>query len=102
MIDGGANNGQAQRDIDRMAKAGVLQNRQALVVVHRKDCVLVAGRRRKRRICRQRSANAHSRAGQFANDRGDDGLVLSAEMAAFAGMRVEAADDDLRVVDTET
>ena len=54
VIDGGANDGQAERDVDRVAKARVLEHRQALVVVHREHCILVTRGRRERRVRRHR------------------------------------------------
>ena len=61
MIDRGTNQWQAQGDIDALAEGGVLQYRQALIVVHGEHRVsLVQHARGEQRICRVRTADTHA------------------------------------------
>ena len=52
VIDRGAHERQAERDVDRRAEAGVLEHRQALVVVHREHGVEAAQHAAARTRCR--------------------------------------------------
>jgi hypothetical protein len=101
VIDRGADDGQAERDVDAVLEGGVLEHRQALVVVHREHgvgrparcaataCRPAAGRRGP---CLRRAAFEHRR---------DDLDLLAAHVPAFAGMRVEPGHQDARPRDAE-
>ena len=88
--------GQAQSQVHRLLEAGILQHRQALVVVHRQHGrsrpAWPAGRR-----CRPaagRPGPCPPRAGAAAGD--DQVQFLASQMAVFAGMRVQPEHRDAR------
>ena len=97
VVHRGAHDGQPQRHVHRVAEAGVLEHRQALVVVHGQHHVVVRQRaRHEHGVGRQRAVDQHA-GGARALDGGRDHVaVLGAEMAALAGVRIEAAHGDAR------
>ena len=102
MIDGGADDGQAQRHVDAAAKARVLQNRQALVVVHREDAIEIAQARGiEQRVRRQRTCQLHALRAQARDERDDDLDFLASEMAGFTRMGIQARDRDARLRQAE-
>src|SRR5690606_6868524 len=102
VIDRGADPGQAERDVHRVAETGVFQYRQALVVVHREDCIELRGMGgHERGIGRQRTDRVDARGLQFRDGRNDRVDFLATEMAALARVRIEAEYRDARAFDAE-
>ena len=95
MIDRGADDRQAERGIDRVVKADVLEHRQALVVIHRQHRVGIGEHMRgEQRVRRVGAAKANARGAQLVERRNDDVEFLAPEKAVFAGVRIEAANLD--------
>ena len=80
-----------------MAEAVVLDDRQALVVIHGDhDIGLRQGLGRECRIGRKRPAHVEPLAAQLPYDRLDHLDLLAAEMPGFPGVRIEPEDRDAR------
>ena len=101
VVDRGAHDRQAERDVDGVLEAGVLEHRQALVVVHREHRIVVGRAAAGRTPCRRAAgrvasmprARSRSIAGAMTLD------LLVAEVAALAGVRIQAAHGDARRAD---
>ncbi len=94
--------GRPERDIDAAAEAGVLEHRQALVVVHGQHRVAVRERvRHEQGVGRQRADELHALGAQALEHRDDDVDLLAPHVAALARVRVEAGDQDARRVQPE-
>ena len=91
VVHGCANDRQTQRDIDAVAKAGVFQNGQTLVMVHRKHSILVAGCRGESSIGRNRTADLMACRRELINHRRNDVAVLMAQVAIFSGINLIGA-----------
>ena len=102
MIGRGADEGQAERDVDAFVEGDGLDRDQRLIVIHRKRGVIAGARPGvEHRVRRMGAARIDPERAQ-AFDRGaDDGIVLLAQRAALAGMGIEAADRDARRRDAE-
>ena len=102
MVHRGAYDGQAEGDVDRAPEALVLEHRQALVVVHRQHRVgglQVAGG--EQGVRRQGRAEAHALGAQPRQGGLDHLDLLAPQVAALAGVGVEAAHQDIWIVDPE-
>jgi hypothetical protein len=85
-----------------MGEITVLQHRQALIVIHGEDRVHVRELRRDEGGVRgYRAAQAHPPCRQIPDHRFDHLDFLAPQMPGFAGMRVQAADQNTRVGDAE-
>src|SRR6185436_17021273 len=94
VVDRGAHEGKAEGDVDAAAERGVLEYRQSLVVVHGKHRVgVLEPLRDEQRVGRDRSGGVDAGGG---DGRRDDVLVLPAEVARLAAVRIEAGDEDAR------
>ena len=81
MIHRCADDGQSERHVDSGAKAGVLQYRQPLVVIHSEYAIVVFQPRGvEQGIRRQRADQVHSLFAQPGQCRDDDVNLLPAEM----------------------
>ena len=102
MIHRGAHKGQPQGDVDAFAEAGVFQHRQTLVVIHGQHGIgALQHKGLEKRVGRIRAVDIHA-AGAQCFQRGDDDVdFFMPQMAAFAGMRVEAGNEDIRVFHAE-
>ena len=102
MVGAGAHEGQAERDVDALLDAEVLDRDQPLVVRHRHDQVELArvaggmARAHEHRVRRKRAAGVDALGARRAHRRRDEALLLVAEQPAFACMRVEAGHRDAR------
>ena len=98
VIDRRAHDRQAERDVHGAVEGGVLDHRQALVVVHRERWRRSRRRCAARRRCRPEPApspvDACARA--RGDRRRDDADLLVARVPAFARVRIEAAHADAR------
>ena len=95
MIDGGADDRQAQSNVAGLAEAFVLEHGQPLIVIHRQHRVCVGqvfGR--KQRIRWQRPQQVNAFGAQLFQDRFDDVPFFGAQMAAFARMGIQTADQN--------
>ena len=102
MVHRGTNDGHAQRDVDRRAKALVLEHRQALIVIHGQYRIGVFKIcRGKHAVGRQRANQIHSLRAQPVQYRNDDVDFLAAKVAILTGMRIETTNNDARVLDAE-
>jgi hypothetical protein len=102
VVDRGADDRQAQRHIDRLPEAGVLEHRQALVVVHGQHRVerrQVRGR--EQGIGRQRPGQVKTLRARGGKRRGDHVDLLASQVAPLAGVRIQAAHGDARPGDAE-
>ncbi len=89
MIDRGADDRQAKRHVDAVAKARVFQRSQPLVVIHRQHAVaLFEHRRREHRVGRQRSDQPHTFAAQTFEDRRNDFDFFHSEVATLTRVRI--------------
>ncbi|MNS97900.1 hypothetical protein D3C72_1322490 [compost metagenome] len=98
----GADEGQPQRDVHAVAEGAVFQRRQPLVMVHRQHAVGIAQvARLEQRVGRERAARID--AGILGlRQRGHDHVDLfAAHVPAFAGMGVQARDQDARARDAK-
>ena len=97
MVDRGADNRQAKGDVHRRAEAFVLEHGQALIVVHGQHRIAVfqvlGG---EQGVGGQRADQVQAVVTQARQARLDDVDFLAAHVPAFAGMGVEAADQDAR------
>jgi len=88
--------------VDGLAKAHVLQHRQALVVIHGQHGVrLLQPRRGKQCIGWQRSAQAHAVFAQRFQRRRYHADFLVAQVAIFSRMRVQTGDQNMRIAQAE-
>src|SRR5258708_9942002 len=102
VIDRGADEGQAERDVDAAAEARVLQHRQPLVVIHRQHAVgLAQALGHEQRIRGDRPLGVDARAGGARDGRRDHLDVLAPEAARLAAMLGQAGDEDARPRDAE-
>src|SRR5258706_1890630 len=102
VIDRGADEGQAERDVDAAAEARVLQPRQPLVVIHRQHAVARAqALGHEQRIRGDRPLGVDARPGGARDGRRDHLDVLAPEVARLAAMRVQPGDEDARPRDAE-
>jgi hypothetical protein len=100
MIDRGANNRQAKRDVDAVTKTRILERGQALIVVHRENTIATCQHgRRKHRIGRQRPEQRHALCAQAFKHRDDDVDLFTPQVAPLAGVRIEAGNQDARTTD---
>ena len=89
MVHGSAHERQAERYVDRRAEAGVLGDRQALIVIHGQHRILpgeIVGR--KGRVRRPRTG--HARIPELVDGPRHHVTILAAQFAILPGMRVEA------------
>ena len=102
MIHRGAHKGQPQCDVDAFTEAGVFQHRQALVVIHGQHGIgALQHKGLKERVGRIGAVDIHA-AGAQCFQRGDNDVdFFMPQMAAFAGVRVEAGNEDIRVFHAE-
>ena len=94
VVDRRARERQAERHVDAVAEARRLEHRQALVVVHRDDRVVVARvLRHEHGVGRQRPVRTSRcrRARDLGDGRRDHVDLLAPEVAALARVRIEAA-----------
>ena len=103
VIDRRARKRQAERHVDALPEARRLQHGQSLVVIHRDDRVVVADvLGHEERVGGQRAGDAAPAVGARVGDRRrDDVDFLAAQVAAFAGVRIEPAHGDARRGDAE-
>src|SRR5260221_13317572 len=102
VIDRGADEGQAERDVDAAAEARILQHRQALVVIHRQHAVgLAQALGHEQRIRGDRPLGVDARPGGARDGRRDHLDVLAPAGARLAAMRVQPGDEDARPRDAE-
>ena len=102
MVGRGTQQRQAERHVDRALEAGVLDDRQSLIVIHREHCVVACEHLwHEYRVGRQRPVGADAGGAQALDRRGDDARLLLAEVTAFAGVRIQPADRDPRVAHGE-
>nr|GEU28139.1 2-octaprenyl-6-methoxyphenol hydroxylase, putative [Tanacetum cinerariifolium] len=97
VVDRGADQGQAQGDVDAVAERGEFQHRQALVVVHGQHAVgvhQVLGL--EQGVGRIRTGNIDAARARRVQRRRDGVDFLAAQVAALARMRVQAAHQDAR------
>ena len=102
MIDRGAHERQAERDVHPAPEARVLEHRQTLIVIHREHAV--GGRQPlgdEQRIGRERAARVDPGAHRVADRRRDDLGLLPAEIARLARMRVQPRHQDAGARDAE-
>src|SRR5215831_11290438 len=100
VIDAGANEGQADRDVHATLDAEILHGDEALVVILRHDDVeLTPARPHEDRIAWPRPAGLDAGVAGGLDRRRDLVDVLAPEHAAFAGMRIEAGHGDARARD---
>ena len=99
MIGRGAHDRQAQRDVDRLVEGDGLDRDQRLVVVHGDHRVVVSAScgRWNRLSAAIGPSIAMPLCCRSIDRRPDDVAILGADAAAFAGMRVEAGDRELRL-----
>ena len=91
VVGTGAHEGQAQRDVDALVQAQVLDRNQALVVVLRHHHVEAAlARLHEDRIAGPGAAGVDALAPRGLDGRQDDAGFLVAEQPAFAGVRIQA------------
>ena len=97
MVHRHARIGQAQGQVHRLFEAGIFQYRQALVVVHRQHGV-EAGQLggQEGGIGRQRPDQVHALRAQALQQRDDQIQFFAAQVAIFAGVRVQAEHGDAR------
>ena len=102
VVDGGADEGQTQSDVHAFAEASVLEYGQALVVVHGEHGVdgFLADAR-EQGVGGQRANQREPFAAQEVEHGFDHFDFLTAEVAGFASVRVEAGDGDARLSDAE-
>ena len=104
VVGRGADEGQAERDVDRLVEGERLGRDQRLVVIHAERHV-VAGARRRDGTCVSAGSGPNGvdalGAASASTAGADDPLVLAAHRAAFAGMRVEPGDREPRLADAE-
>ena len=102
MIGRGAHEGQAERHVHRIVEGQRLDRDQRLVVIHaERDVVARARPLVEQRVGRQRAERIDALGLQLSDRRRHDGVVLLAERAFFAGMRIEPGDREARAGDTE-
>ena len=102
MIDRGAHERQPKRDVHAAAEGRVLQDRQALVVIHGEHRIGVfQPLGHKQRIGRYRAARFDARRAGGADRRRDHIGVLMAEVARLTAMGIEAGDQDARAGDAK-
>ena len=102
MIRRGANERQTQRDVDGVVECQRLDRDQRLVVIHADRAVVGFARGFvEHGVGGQRPPDFDAFAAQDFDRRRHDGLVLGAERAVFAGMRIEARYRDARPGDAE-
>ena len=102
VIDRGAHDRQPERHVDARAEARVLEHGQALVVVHREHRIGFAQALGiEKRVGGQRPDDVVARGAQRVEHRRDDFDFLAAEMAGFAGVRIQARDEHARPRDAE-
>ncbi len=102
MVNRGADDRQAERDVCALAEAGMLEHRQALIVVHRKHAIALRQfLRSKQRVGRQRRADIEAFGAQPVQYRNHDFDFLASQMAAFASVRVQSCYQDARLCNAE-
>ena len=96
-------NGNPERDVDGVLECDGLDRDQRLVVIHADRAVIGFARGGvEHGVRRQRAANRDALGAQGFDGRRDDVEIFGAERAVFAGMRVEAGDDEARMGEAET
>ena len=102
MIGRGADDRQAERHVDRLLEVQRLDRDQRLVVIHAQRRIIVGARAGVEHGVGGVGAGHPPALGRERGDRRLDDLdFLAAELAAFAGMRVEAGDREPRLGDAE-
>ena len=102
VVDGSSMKGQAERHVDRLAEARMLDHRKPLVVVHRKHRVRARqGGRRECRISGNRAGDGKATRTQRSDSRRNDFDFLAPEVPTFSGVRIEAADENARRCEVE-
>src|SRR6266850_6090971 len=102
VVDRGADEGQAERDVHAAAEARVLQHRQPLVVIHGEHRIgLPQALGDEQRVGRNGSLRVDAGAHGRGNRRRDHLHVLTSEMARFAAVRIEPGDENARPRDAE-
>ena len=99
----GADEGQAERDIDAIVEAERLGGDQRLIVIHADRHVIAsAGIVMEHRVGGQGAEGIDALVAQHFDRRTDDLVILLADRAVFAGMRIEAGNGEPRRGDAET
>ena len=102
MVGRGADEGQAESDIDAVVERQRLDRDQRLIVIHPDGAIVArAGGGVEHGVGGQRAAHVDAFAAQRRDRRCDDVAVLKAERAVLAGMRVEPGHRDARMRDGE-
>ena len=95
MIDGGADKGQAEGDVYAFAETGVFEHRQPLVVIHGKDDIGIFKQEGlEHGIGRIRAACVYAFGLQGMKCRKTGVELFGSQMAAFAGVGIEAGNKD--------
>jgi hypothetical protein len=97
VINRSADDGQAQRHVDTLAERGVLQRGQALVVHGEHGIALGENGWRKHRVSRIGAGQMHALGAQLIENRRNDLDFFHTEITTFAGMRIEAGNEDARL-----
>ena len=93
MIGAGADNRQAQGDVDAIVKIKRFQRDQCLIVVHaQRHIIAIAGVRGEQAIGAVRAGDRDSLGRQRSHRRCDDRGVFAAHSPVFTGMRIECGD----------
>ena len=102
VVGRGADDRQAERDVDAAVEIERLQRDQRLVVVHAQRHVVAGARvRGEQRVGGVRAGRVDPLGAQRGDGGGDDARFLVAEPAVLAGVRIERGDRDARVGDAE-
>ena len=103
VIRRGADERQSERDVDGVLEGDGLDRDQRLVVIHADRAVIGLARGVvEHGVRRQRAASLDALGAQGFDGRRDDVDLFGAERAVFAGMRIEAGDDEARMGEAET
>src|SRR5574341_234764 len=103
VIDGGAHERQAERDVHAAAEGSVLEHRQALIVIHGEHAGgALQALRHEKRVRRQRADRVDAGFRRLRDRGRDDVAILGAEVARFAAVRVQSRDQDARLLDADT
>ena len=98
MIDGGADKGQAEGNVHAFAETGVFEYRQPLVVIHGEDGIGIFKQEGlEHGIGRIRAACVYAFSLQCMKCRNNGVDFFVSQMAAFAGVGIEAGNEDDRI-----
>ena len=102
MIDGGADKGQAERDVHALSEAVVFQHGQPLVVVHRQYGIRTFEHKRLEQCVRRiRAGKVYPFAAQVFQCRDNGVGFFVSEVSAFAGVGIKSGDKDFGIFDAE-